>query len=184
MCSTYDFRNDLIPIAESFYNVKYWKVNYHIKCLSKSCLLFPLSNLNYNSNKFWPYVNQNAKMIFLGNYLWNLETAMFIFYVFITEIYLKNIWHDNWRSAFDFVKGLCYWTQFYCLSERLLGRFVFMVVWGCSDHRNTKQYKKVPILDLSSTCMLCKTKQSISVKIGNGQYAVFRATYLEKKVIL
>ena len=30
------------------------------------------------------------------------------FYVFITEIYLTNIWHDNWRSVFDVVKGLRY----------------------------------------------------------------------------
>ena len=91
--------------------------------------------------------------------------------------FLTNIWRDIWR--FSIWRGKR--TQFYCLSKRLLGRFVFMVVWGCSDHRNTKQYKKVPILDLSSTCVLCKTKQSISVKIGNGQYAVFRARYLEKK---
>ena len=53
-------------------------------------------------------VNQNAKMIFLGNYFWNLETPVFISYVFITEIYLTNIWHENWRSIFDVVKGLCY----------------------------------------------------------------------------
>ena len=26
---------------------------------------------------------------------------MFIFYVFITEIYLTNIWRDNWRSVFE-----------------------------------------------------------------------------------
>ena len=44
-------------------------------------------------------VNQNAKMNFLGNYFWNLETPVFIFYVFITEIYLTNIWRDNWRFS-------------------------------------------------------------------------------------
>ena len=38
-------------------------------------------------------------MIFLGNYFWNLETPVFIFYVFITEIYLMNIWRDNWRFS-------------------------------------------------------------------------------------
>ena len=32
-------------------------------------------------------------MNFLGNYFWNLGTPVFIFYVFITEIYLRN----NWR---------------------------------------------------------------------------------------
>ena len=45
-------------------------------------------------------------MINLVNYFWNLETPVFIFYVFITEIYLTSIWRDNWRSVFDVVKGL------------------------------------------------------------------------------
>ena len=45
----------------------------------------------------------------MGNYFCNLETPVFIFYVFITEIYLTNIWRDNWRSLFDVVKGLHYW---------------------------------------------------------------------------
>ena len=49
-------------------------------------------------------INQNAKIIFLGNYFWNLETTVFIYYVFIAEIYLRNIWRDNWRSVFDVVK--------------------------------------------------------------------------------
>ena len=31
-------------------------------------------------------------MNFLGNYFWNLGTPVFIFYVFITEIYLTNYW--------------------------------------------------------------------------------------------
>ena len=42
----------------------------------------------------------------------NLETPVFIFYVFITEIYLTNIWRDNWRSVFDVVKGLCFYSFF------------------------------------------------------------------------
>ena len=53
-------------------------------------------------------------MIFWGNYFWNLETPVFIFYVFITEIYLTNIWHDNWCSVFDVVKWLrlhCFWKS-------------------------------------------------------------------------
>ena len=36
---------------------------------------------------------------FLGNYFWNLETPVFIFYVFITKIYLTNIWRNNWRFS-------------------------------------------------------------------------------------
>ena len=38
-------------------------------------------------------------MIFWGNYCRNLETPAFIFYVLITEIYLTNIWGDNWRFS-------------------------------------------------------------------------------------
>ena len=53
-------------------------------------------------------VNQNAKMNFLGNYFLNLETPEFISYAFITEIYLMNIWRDNWRFILDVVKGLHY----------------------------------------------------------------------------
>ena len=112
----------------------------------------------------------------------NIDYFRTLFIAWFSEISCKIIWAKDVDMTLEII--WFQWTQFYCLSERLLGRFVFMVVWGCSDHRNTKQYKKVPILDLSSTCVLCKTKQSISVKIGNGQYAVFRATYLEKKVIL
>ena len=80
-------------------------------------------------------------------------------------------------SVFDVVKGHsfiayrnAYWADL-CL-------WLFGGALTTAIQNNTK---KVPILDLSSTCVLCKTKQSISVKIGNGQYAVFRARYLEKK---
>ena len=38
-------------------------------------------------------------MIFLGNYFWNLEIPVFIFYVFITDIHLTNIWCVNWRFS-------------------------------------------------------------------------------------
>ena len=38
-------------------------------------------------------------MIFWGNYCRNLKTPVFIFYVLITEIYLTNIWGDNWRFS-------------------------------------------------------------------------------------
>ena len=38
-------------------------------------------------------------MIFWGNYFWNLETPVFLFYFFITEIYLTNIWRDNRRFS-------------------------------------------------------------------------------------
>ena len=47
-------------------------------------------------------------MIFWGNYFWNLETPVFIFYFFITEIYLTIIWRDNWRLVLLLSKGLCY----------------------------------------------------------------------------
>ena len=51
-------------------------------------------------------------MNFLGNYFWNLETPVFIFlYVFITEIYLKNIWQDNWRfSIWCCKRTLLFWN--------------------------------------------------------------------------
>ena len=38
-------------------------------------------------------------MNFWGNCFWNLEEPVFIFYVFTTEIYLTNIWRDNWRFS-------------------------------------------------------------------------------------
>ena len=50
-------------------------------------------------------------MIFSGNYFWNLKTPVFIFYVFITEIYLKNIWQDNWRfSIWCRKRTLLFWN--------------------------------------------------------------------------
>ena len=49
-------------------------------------------------------VTLNAKIICLGNYFGNLQTPVFIFNVFITEIYLTIIWRDNWRSVFDAIK--------------------------------------------------------------------------------
>ena len=36
--------------------------------------------------------------------IWRHQCLFFMF--FITEIYLTNIWRDNWRSVFDVVKGL------------------------------------------------------------------------------
>ena len=72
----------------------------------------------------------------------NIDYFRTLFIAWFSEISCKIIWAKDVDMTLEII--WFQWTQFYCLSERLLGRFVFMVVWGCSDHRNTKQYKKSP----------------------------------------
>ena len=61
-------------------------------------------------------VNQNVKLILLGNYFWNLETTVFIFYVFIADTYLTNIYVIIDVSVCDIIKGLCYWMTWFLLN--------------------------------------------------------------------
>ena len=115
--------------AESFYDVKYWNVNYSVKFSSENCyfLLCCFFSAIWNiseMNIFRQNVNQNAKMIFLGDCFWTLETLVFVFYAFITEIYLTNIW----RSVFDVIKGLrsSYPTLTWFYSKKLLRIFTLV----------------------------------------------------------
>ena len=68
-------------------------------------------------------------MIFLENYFWNLETPVFIFYVFITEIYLTNIWRDNWRSVFDIVKGNRYYFYMHVHFQGIFWSLIIFINW-------------------------------------------------------
>ena len=96
-----------ITLLESFYDFKYWNINYYVKCLSEKCWFLVCCFFS----AIWNYLNiiKMPKRFFLGNYFWNLETPVFIFYVFITEIYLMNIWHENWCSVSNVLKGLCFY---------------------------------------------------------------------------
>ena len=80
-----------ITLLESFYDFKYWNINYYVKCLSEKCWFLVCCFFS----AIWNYLNiiKMPKRFFLGNYFWNLETPVFIFYVFNTEIHLTNIWH-------------------------------------------------------------------------------------------
>ena len=85
-------------------DLKYWNVNYHVKCLSENCwflfhCFFSVIWIISQINVFKTKCTLKCQNDFLGNYFWNLETPVFIFYVFITEIYLTNIWRDNWRFS-------------------------------------------------------------------------------------
>ena len=91
-------KNKTFSLAESFYDVKYWNVNYHVKCSSENCwflvccffsVIWNISQINVFKTKCKLKCQNN----FLGNYFWNLETPVFIFHVFITEgQFLLRFW--------------------------------------------------------------------------------------------
>ena len=95
-------------LAESFYDVKYWNVNYYVKCLSEKCwfLVHCFFSVIWNISQM--NVFKTKCELKCQNDFWNLEITVFIFYVFITEIFMANIWRDNWRFNIWPLKGLCY----------------------------------------------------------------------------
>jgi hypothetical protein len=90
----------------------FWLVDVSWFCRSLKC---QLSHLKFISNK----CKLKCQNEFFENYFWNLETSVSIFYIFITEIYLTNIWCDNWWSIFDVVKGLRYWIFANCIMSSM-----------------------------------------------------------------
>ena len=61
----------------------------------------------------------------MGNNFWNLETPVFMLCVFITDIYLRKIWHDNWRFIFE---------NLFCKLLQLLFYFLVVSTWIGDNH--------------------------------------------------
>ena len=100
------------------------------------------------------------KYFFGGKYFWNLETPVFIFYVFITEIYLTNIWLDNWLSVFDVVKGLCYIVTKLTYIYNLWTEKTTWVVWAPNN------MKRICNIILWNTCTFIINKYFLRVRHG------------------
>ena len=117
------FSNFVHILFNFFYNLKrvysgvllrrqILNVNYHVKCSSENCwflvccffsVIWNISQINIFKTK----CKLKCQNDFLGKLFLKSGNTVFIFYVFITEIYLTNIWRDNWCSVFYNLKGLC-----------------------------------------------------------------------------
>ena len=108
-------------IAESFYDIKYWNVNYHLKGLSENCwflahcffsVIWNISQINVFKTKF----KSKCQNDFLWNYFWNLvfeiwkhQCLYFMFSLLIFIWWTLEVIIDV--SVFDVLKGLCFNQQ-------------------------------------------------------------------------
>ena len=118
---------------------------------SKNIAIIMMARIRYISNVFKTKCKLKCQDVFFGK----LFHQSLFFSVFITEIYLTNIWRDNWLSVFDVVKGLrwCprYWNPGFRRSCRLYKHSlgldfgshdicigIFLVFWGKEKSERNK----------------------------------------------
>ena len=68
-------------------------------CQKTVCCFFSVIWNKYQINVFKTKCKLKCQKDLLGKLFLKSETPVFIFHVFITEIYLMNIWRDNWRFS-------------------------------------------------------------------------------------
>ena len=108
-----------LPLAESFYDVKYWNVNYQVWC-------FHISKIISQKNHFGILI-----------YFWSWKFLFEIHFRLLrrnneleTKNFLKNIWHDNWRFSIWHRKR----TSLFC--QHLQKINVHMKSWQCHIDSN------------------------------------------------